>query len=134
MTVYVLDTNVISDIVAPNPILEVVNHIANKQNHTLCLCEAVDYEVRRGYLRVNATTRLEIYDRRIKPQFQWINIETSDWHQAAQLWAAAVSQGKQLADIDLLIAAVAVRLDGIIVSADEDFDALNVHRENWRLV
>lgn len=79
MTVYVLDTNVISDIVAPNPISEVVTQIADKQHHTLCLCEAVDYEVRRGYLRVNATTRLEIYDQRIKPQFQWIDIENADW-------------------------------------------------------
>jgi predicted nucleic acid-binding protein len=41
--------------------------------------------------------------------------------------------GNQLADVDLLIAAVATRLGDIIVSSDTDFDALPVKRENWRV-
>jgi predicted nucleic acid-binding protein len=48
------------------------------------------------------------------------------------LWATAVSAGKQLSDIDLLLVAQAKRLDAVIVSADDDFDAFNVRRENWR--
>jgi len=34
--------------------------------------------------------------------------------------------------VDLLIAALALRLDAIIVTNDEDFLALPVKRENWR--
>jgi predicted nucleic acid-binding protein len=36
--------------------------------------------------------------------------------------------------MDLLTAAMAMRLNAIIVSADDDFDALAVKRENWREV
>jgi len=133
MTVFVLDTNVISDIVAPQPNTTVLNQISKNRQHTLCLCEPVDYEVRRGYLKAGASTRLRVYEERIKPQFQWVPISDADWRQAAQFWATTVSQGKQLADIDLLAAAVATRLSGIIISADEDFDALPLSRQNWRL-
>jgi predicted nucleic acid-binding protein len=38
-----------------------------------------------------------------------------------------------VSDIDLLVAAVAKRLGGVIVSADADFDALSNSRENWRI-
>lgn len=133
MSIYILDTNVISDIVAPKPNPNVLKMIDTYQNETLCICEAVDYEVRRGYLKSNATARLHIYDTYIKPQFQWIPITQADWRQAATFWADAVKQGKQLADIDLLVAAVAVRLSGIVVSADNDFDALPITHHNWRL-
>lgn len=34
--------------------------------------------------------------------------------------------------MDLLIAAVAIRHDAIVVTADKDFDVLPVKRENWR--
>jgi predicted nucleic acid-binding protein len=53
--------------------------------------------------------------------------------QAAHYWSNAVSIGKQLSDMDFLIAALAHRLNAVIVSADTDFDALPVKREDWRL-
>jgi len=57
---------------------------------------------------------------------------TRNWQQAAQFWADAVNKGKQLSDVDLLVAAVAARLGGVVVSADGDFDALPVRRNIWR--
>jgi predicted nucleic acid-binding protein len=133
MTLYVLDTNIISDIASPVPNSEVLNQVLLHQQDILCLCEPVDFEIRRAYLKSKATTRLRAYETTIKPQFQWIKVVGADWRHAAQLWADAASKGKALSDIDLLIAAVTLRLDGILVSADEDFTALSVRRENWRL-
>ena len=75
---------------------------------------------------------MRVYEERIKPQFQWVPIIEADWQQAAQFWADTVSRGLQLSDVDLLVAAVSVRLSGIIVSADDDFDALPVTRQSWR--
>lgn len=132
MTVFVLDTNVISDIVRPSPLIAVVNQIEAHRGDTLCLCEPVDYEVRRGYLKAGATRRLLVYEERIRPQFQWVALTEADWRQAAQFWADAVQKGKQLSDVDLLIAAVATRLNAQIVSADEDFDTLPVICHSWR--
>lgn len=133
MTNFVLDTNVISDIVSPVPNTIVINNIAAHRQHTLCLCEPIDYEVRRGYLKTGATAKLKVYEQRIKPQFQWVSLVEADWQQAAQFWADMVNKGKQLSDIDLLLAAVAKRLGGFIISADDDFDPLPIQRTNWRL-
>jgi predicted nucleic acid-binding protein len=48
---------------------------------------------------------------------------------AAELWSSTRSAGKQLSDVDLLLAALAVRMDAVIVSNDSDFDALPARRE-----
>ena len=52
---------------------------------------------------------------------------------SSRLWADVANRGKALSDVDLLVAAVATRLAGIVVTADDDFDALPVERANWRL-
>jgi predicted nucleic acid-binding protein len=132
MIVYVIDTNVVSDIVAPIPNLAVLNNFAKHHQDTICLCEAVDYEIRRGYLKTGATNKLTVYETRVKRQFQWVTITDDDWRQAAEFWALAANSGKVLSDIDLLVAAVAKRLGAIVVSADADFDTLSIRRENWR--
>ncbi len=132
MTNFVLDTNVISDLVNPRPRVEVLENLQLHEPDILYLCEPVDYEIRRGFIRRGATTRLKVYEQGIKKELIWIRLEEIDWLQAAQLWAQAVNAGKALADIDLLIASVAIRLDGVVVTADDDFDALPVRRSNWR--
>jgi len=50
MTDYLLDTNVVSDITAPIVNPRVITQMDAHRQDTLYLCEAVDYEVRRGYL------------------------------------------------------------------------------------
>jgi predicted nucleic acid-binding protein len=132
MTIYVLDTNVISDLVAPLPRPSVLAKLALVQHDTLCLCEAVEYEVRRGYLKTNATSKIKTFEERVKTQLKLTPLIEADWRQAAQLWADATNHGHVLSDVDLLVAAIAIRLDGIVVSADNDFDVLPVKRENWR--
>lgn len=132
MTIFILDTNVISDIAMPTRNPAVLTRLTAHQPDILCLCEAVDYEVRRGYLKTRAFARLAISEQRIMRQFQWLPLIEADWRVAAQLWADAANNGKVLSDVDLLIAAVAQRIDAVIVSADADFDHLSVRRENWR--
>jgi predicted nucleic acid-binding protein len=68
----------------------------------------------------------------IVPELEWVALVDADWRQAAAFWAEARKAGKQLSDVDLLLAAMTLRLDGILVSADDDFDALAVKNENWR--
>lgn len=75
---------------------------------------------------------MRMYEEQVRPLFSWVPLIDDDWEQAAQFWSDARRKGKQLADVDCLLAAIAVRLNAIIVSADDDFDALPVNRENWR--
>lgn len=131
--IYIIDTNVISDRINRHP--EVIKHLtrAGEDGHLLGLCYPVKYEVLRGLLKVNATQKLRLFRGTISPLMDNILLTEADWELAAQLWAEMRRQGKQLADTDLLLAALAQRLNGIVVTADDDFDALSIQRENWRL-
>lgn len=96
------------------------------------MCQPVYYELQRGLIAKNQMRKLPFLQSHIMPLLEYTELSDTDWMQAAQFWADANRTGKRLADIDLLLAALAYRLDAIIVSADNDFDALPVKRENWR--
>lgn len=112
---YILDSNAVAE-----------------AGHYVCLCQPVYYEVLRGLLKTNATRKLYLFHTAIMPMLNWIPLTDEDWRQAAQFWADTVRKGKQLADTDLLIGAITKRVNGVLVTADNDFDALPVQRENWR--
>jgi predicted nucleic acid-binding protein len=80
----------------------------------------------------NASAKLQVLDT-LRQLLTWAELTDADWAQAARWWVETQSQGKQLADMDLLIAALTQRLDAVLVSADNDFDALAVPRVNWRI-
>lgn len=129
---YVLDTNAVTDRINQIKMVEQRLNEAIHDGHRLCLCPPVYYEVIRGLLKTSATRKQQYFEQLFVPALEWVELTTDDWTQAARYWAAATAKGKQLSDVDLLIAALATRLSAIIVSADEDFDALGVRREDWR--
>ena len=91
------------------------------------------YELARGLLWRKAASKLTLFREKILPQLEYVSLEEADWQQAAQLWATTRQRGRQLSDMDLLVGAIAIRLDAIIISRDVDFDALPVKRENWAI-
>jgi predicted nucleic acid-binding protein len=129
---YLLDTNVIADRISGLNIVTQKLNTAIKAEHRVCLCVPVHYEVLRGLMWKNAAQKRQFYEQQFVPALEWIPLVDADWEQAARFWAETRRKGKQLSDADLLLAALATRLGAIIVSADEDFDALPVKRENWR--
>jgi len=129
---YVLDTNVISDALRQNERVRSQLRRSVVEENTVCLCQPVYYELLRGLLKANAVTKLSVLQDEIRPLVTWIPLTDADWEQAARFWAEATGKGRQFSDVDLLIAAVAARLNGILVSADDDFDALPITREDWR--
>ena len=128
--IYLFDTNAVTDLMRVHA--NVVARVRANRDHILCLCQPVDYEIQRGLLWKAATGQQHRYQNQIKSQFSWLPLTDDDWRQSAQFWAVTRSVGKQLSDVDLLVAALAKRLDAVIVSSDEDFNALPVKRENWR--
>lgn len=133
MTLYLLDTNVISDMIASQP--TVIRRVAERlaAGDPLGLCRPVHYEILRGLFWRNAPGKLRAYTRRVIPIMTWTELTDPDWEEAARLWADARRRGRQLGDPDLLLAALARRAGAILVSSDSDFDAFSVPRENWRL-
>ena len=129
--IYVLDTNVVSGL-SRNVSIVVANHDQKlQQGHSLVLCSPVYYESLRGLLKKNATSQIAGLNA-LKAALDWQPLVEQDWLAAAQLWANADKMGKRLSDIDVLIAALVTRLSAVLVSADTDFDALPIKRENWR--
>jgi tRNA(fMet)-specific endonuclease VapC len=130
---YILDTNVIADYL--NGVETTTGRIdqALKADLGLVLTPPIYYEVRRGLLKVDATRKTRIFEDTFMPQFQWEELIQADWELAARYWADTSRQGRQFSDVDLLIAAMATRLDAVIVSSDADFEALPVKREDWRI-
>ncbi len=128
---YILDTSIIGDRIKAYD--TVSKRLANTitAGHQVYLCQPVYYEVRRGLIKVNATCKLQLFQNAIMPLLYWLPLNDSDWLQAAQFWADARNAGKQLSDVDLLVAALAHRINGIVVSSDDDFRALPVRLENW---
>jgi predicted nucleic acid-binding protein len=129
--IYIFDTNAITDLMRARPLV-VANVRDHQADHVLCLCPPVDFEFQRGLLWKSAYGQRERYLNEIKTQFQWLPLSDTDWLQAGQFWADTQRRGKQLSDVDLLVAALAQRLDAIIMSSDTDFDVLPVKREDWR--
>jgi len=128
---YVLDTNVVSDILNKYP--NVLKNLAKHQGQVIYLCEPVYYEILRGIIRKNATRQMLILNTRLRPKFVWASIIEQDWVDTAYLWAKTVSSGKQLSDMDLLIASISQRLNAILVTSDKDFLDLGLSLENWRV-
>ncbi|MYD10176.1 MAG: type II toxin-antitoxin system VapC family toxin [Chloroflexi bacterium] len=129
---YILDSTVIADRFRQHPqVIQRLTH-AGEAGHILGLCDPVRYEVLRGLLKVNATNKLQLFQEKIAPLFDYLPLTDADWERAAELWAQMRNQGKQLSDADLLIASLAQRLNAVIVTSDADFAALPISREDWR--
>ncbi len=130
--IYLLDTNVISDLTRNIPTVVAKRNLRLRQGHSLVLSSPVYYESLRGLLKASAKTQIKTLSA-IRELLDWQSVIEQDWLQAAQYWSNAISAGKQLSDMDFLIAALATRLGATLVSADDDFDALPITRENWRI-
>ena len=129
---YVLDTNTLSKLIKTPP-ESLVTRLHAESNSTLLISEAVVYEIERGLFKLNATRQLTRFRERILTNFTVIPVDLAHWRAAAELWADAARRGRALSDIDLLIAALALRFDAIIVTTDQDFAAFpSLHIENWR--
>jgi tRNA(fMet)-specific endonuclease VapC len=130
--IYVVDATAISDLfLSGSPVQHRIT-AAKSAGHRLLLSQSTFYEVLRGLLKVQATRKLAVFQNQLVPLFEWTVITDEDWEQAAQLWAESTRQGRQLSDGDLLLAAVALRLDAVIITSDADFAILPVKLENWR--
>ncbi|HRF98698.1 MAG TPA: hypothetical protein PLZ51_25995 [Aggregatilineales bacterium] len=111
--------------------LGLFKRIRSYNRETLILCEPVIYEIERGFKHRNAHNMLARFHSDFVPLFQTMPVGIEDWKLAGFLWANARSQGKQLSDVELLIGAVSIRLDGVIVSDDQDFGYIPVKLQNW---
>ncbi|MAS32368.1 MAG: hypothetical protein CL610_00080 [Anaerolineaceae bacterium] len=129
--IYLFDTNVISALVRTRD-ARLAQRIASVQPQHLLLPEPVIHEIERGLLYRGASRQIDHFREIVAPQFYTIPVQFADWRAAAALWAYTKKQGHQFSDVDLLLGAMTIRLDGILITNDRDFDHLPmVPTENW---
>jgi tRNA(fMet)-specific endonuclease VapC len=126
---YILDTNTISDILrGDNRVTLKLREYVGQQ---IYICQPVQYEVMRGLIHRKASNQLGLLET-LSEQLLRLELTNDDWDYAANLWAITRTQGLQFSDVDLLLCALAYRIDGVIVTSDEDFSRIDVATVNWR--
>ena len=129
--IYLFDTNIISNL-RPGRNPQLLRRILKNQHQTLCLCEPVIFEVERGLEHRQAYKQLQHFQNELIPLFSVVSVTIADWRVAAKLWADARRRGRQLSDIDVLLASMTLRLDGVLVTDDQDFKHLPlIQTVNW---
>lgn len=135
MTRYLLDTNIISNVVKPQPAAPLLAWMAQQQDADLFIAALTVAEIRRGILelprgkkRDNLETwfagpegPLALFEGRILPLD----------HNAALLWAQLMAQGKTIGRprnaLDMIIAAIAGANDCVLVTDNEkDFTGIRL--------
>lgn len=92
MSGYVLDTNVISDLIRGDS--SVLAHLRTHSTDTIYLCQPVYFKSLRGLLWKQAHSKLKSLQA-LRNLLTWVELIDDDWAHAAQLWANTQSQGKR---------------------------------------
>jgi len=131
VTRFVLDTNIVSQILRRNAAALARLSEAADHDDDLFMCPVVFYELWRGlsYRRADRQMReLNAFARTL----QWVDYDRATWVETAELWADCRRRGRTHDDADLLIAAFARRLRATLVTNNTaDFTDLDVPIVDW---
>jgi tRNA(fMet)-specific endonuclease VapC len=127
---YLLDTNIVTAILRKEPAALGCLEASFRANARILVSAVVHYEIRRGFLRRDATRQLADFEAWMG-HWGWLEVERSHWEAAAVLWAKCRKAGIAISDIDLLLAAQARQIQAVLVTRDRDFECLDVACQDW---
>ncbi len=131
MTRYLLDTNIISDLIR-NPKGKVAKHIARVGENNVCTSIAVAAELRYGCAKSGSKRLLEAVENLLE-ELDVLSLEGPADAECGRIRAELERKGRPIGANDLLIAAHALTIEATIVTANvAEFarvDGLNV--QNW---
>ena len=104
MTIFALDTNIISYLLKQDQqVISKMKEVA-KLNHDCVIPPVAFYEVKRGLLAVNSTKQLQLLEKMVD-EFPVGEMSLAAWDEAAKLYAVHRQRGNVIEDADLFIAA-----------------------------
>lgn len=132
MSNYLIDTNIITAILKNNTDVITKIHDAIINGEEVLINGISYYEVKRGLLAVNATTKLSLFEKFCNELGTiWLD-EQNIFDEAALIYSNLKKVGKLIEDADILIAAIAKTRDLILVSGDSAFQRVSKLKiENW---
>lgn len=132
MARYLLDTNHLSPLVTIGHPLRQTILQRSIRNDEFFVCVPSLTEMLYGISTLPRAKKNLAEWERLKPAFPCYRLDEADAEQAAKFRVLLRKQGWQLAAIDSLIAAVAIRYDLILLTTDQDFQAISqLPQENW---
>ncbi|MGX9121005.1 PIN domain-containing protein [Mesorhizobium sp. BHbsci] len=133
MTRYLLDTNIISNVVKPQPSESLVAWMSSRRDEGLFIASLTLAEIRRGILEKPRGKKRDALDKWFSgsegPQALFANRILSFDDKAALIWAQLMAKGRAAGQprsgLDMIIAAVADANDCVVVTDNEkDFAGL----------
>ncbi|MCK6628200.1 MAG: type II toxin-antitoxin system VapC family toxin [Anaerolineae bacterium] len=134
MTDYLLDTNHASPLVTlGHPLRQRV--LSLQANHSFAIAVPVLAEVLYGLHLLPRAEQNLVEWARLRLNFNCYASDEFDAEQAVELQIKLRRRGWQLATIDALVAAVALRYDLTLLTTDKDFSAIpQLQQENWLIL
>ena len=135
MTRYLLDTNIVSEVIKPSPSPTLLAWMAEQPDDALYICAWTMAEIRRGILEMPAGKRrrdLEAwFDGADGPPALFAGRVLPFDEPAALAWARLMAdgtaRGRPRSALDMIIAAIAAANDCVVVTANErDFAGLQI--------
>lgn len=133
MTRFLLDTNIISDVVKPRPSDAVLTWLSAQRDANLFVSALTIAEIRRGILEMPKGKRRSALEAWVEgpegPQSLFAGRVLAFDEEAAAIWARLMAEGKAAgrprSALDMMIAATAEAHDCIVVSLNtKDFEGL----------
>lgn len=133
MTRYVLDTNIISNVVKPTPSASLLAWLSNQRDQDLFLTALTIAEIRRGLLEMPDGRKRRALEKWLAgpegPQALFAGRVLPFDQKAAMIWARLMAEGSSIGRprsvLDMIIAAIAEASGCIIVTDNEcDFAGL----------
>jgi predicted nucleic acid-binding protein len=127
VTCYLLDTNIISNVVKPQPSEELLGWMAAQLDEDLFITSLTVAEIRRGILEKSRGKKRDALDAWFAgpegPQAIFSGRILSFDDKAGLIWARLMAEGKAAgrprSALDMIIAAVAVAMDCVVVTDNE---------------
>ena len=127
---YMLDTNIVSCLLREHPV--VARHVVAAPMASLCISAITEGELLFGLARRPDAKRLHIAVREFLRRVDVLSWDSTIAEAYGVVRAAMQRQGKNLAPLDLLIAAHALGTDAVLVTNDQAFGQVaGLHLEDW---
>ena len=131
---YLLDTNILSEILRPQPDVGVIETLLGKPAHLLFASELTRFELRRGAcLRDNPEPLWQAITEQLIPVVQWLPITEPISLHAGELSATLRKKGIEIGVVDTLLAATARTNSLTMITRNQrHFDPIpDLTVENW---
>lgn len=117
---YFLDTNIISYIIQKNiSVKQKLQELIDRDDTELYISVVTYYELKRGLIASNATSKLKALQIILNSHFQVVMMNFDMFERSAQIYADLKKSGNLIEDDDIFIGATALEHDAVLVTNNE---------------